>query len=27
VVRLDAGHVVATGGIELLKAADTDLFE
>jgi molybdate transport system ATP-binding protein len=26
VVRLDAGHVVATGGIELLKDADADLF-
>jgi molybdate transport system ATP-binding protein len=27
VVRLDAGRVVATGGIDLLKAADTDALE
>ena len=26
VVRLDHGHVAATGGIELLDAADTDVF-
>jgi molybdate transport system ATP-binding protein len=26
VVRLDAGRVVATGGLELLKDADADLF-
>jgi molybdate transport system ATP-binding protein len=26
VVRLDAGHVVACGGVELLKDADADLF-
>jgi molybdate transport system ATP-binding protein len=26
VVRLDAGRVVASGGVELLKDADTDLF-
>jgi hypothetical protein len=26
VVRLDAGQVVATGGLELLKDADADVF-
>jgi molybdate transport system ATP-binding protein len=26
VVRLEAGHVVATGGLELIKDADADLF-
>ena len=26
VVRLDAGHVVSTGGLELLKDADADVF-